>query len=380
MFALDVQEKKPFVTSGAAPARVMDPNTLPGAAKLPVKTFQLRSTFQNESVIVLEIFKIEVAPLLIESPEPPLTATVSNPVVVFTKSHENVEPESKAKPLLNESEPAPPTPGLRVPPVWIATALPNDPSPVSVEPAPETAVEPLTVTPEATSTRPPPEKATEVAPTLLVRRTTPEVLELLTWKFPPPVTAPTFTVVFPVLVIVTLPLVLVMLPIVVVPDPLFEIETPEALETVAVDKVPEPDFVNDNEPDELFSVPVKVVFPVPPTDTVEPATVAVPIVKLPALEFVIVKPALLVKLPLKEMTPVPALEIANAEAESLTTEPANCKPPVEASEVEMVLEPPPENRNPVSNCWLLLPKFSTNELVPCNCSSEEPTPSHGLRV
>ena len=115
---LEVQVKKPLEASGAAaPAKVMLPKTLPGAAKVPVNTFQLWLVFQKDSVIAFEILRTEVAPLLIESPEPPETTTESKPVVSLTKSQEKVDPESKASPPLNASDPSTePIPGFKVPP------------------------------------------------------------------------------------------------------------------------------------------------------------------------------------------------------------------------------------------------------------------------
>lgn len=321
---LELQVKKPFVTSGAAPAKVMLPKTLPGAAKVPVKTFQLWLVFQKDASIALEMLRTEVAPLLIESPDPPETATVSKPVVVLTKSHEKVEPESNARPPLNASEPAPDTPGLNVPPFWITTELPNEPRPVSEDPAPETAVDPLTVTPEATSTRPPPENDTVDAPTLLLRRTTPVASEFVICKFPPPVMAPTFSVAAAEFEIATFPDVLEMLPMVVTPVPEFEIDTPAALEIPLVESVPVPALVSVSTPAAFVRVPVNEVAPVPPTETVDPETVAFPIVTFPvAFEFVMAKPALLVKDPVKAIAPVPDFEIVRADAAVLLTLPPN---------------------------------------------------------
>lgn len=307
--AFEDHEKKPRDASGAAPASSIFENTLVGAAKLPVKTFQLWFWFQNpsETPLMLRTDFAPFIPLAIDSA--PFTVTVSKPVVSFVKSQEKVELLPRVNPLLKARLPTFPTPGLNVAPFSTVTAFPNEPRPERVDPVPDTVASPLTVTPEATSTRPPPENATEVADTLPVRRTTPVEFEFVTWKLPPPVIPPTFTAAVPVLETDTFPLEFDMLPIVVVPDPLFEIATPAALDTKLVVSVPESDFVIDNEPDVLSNVPVKAVLPPPLIRIGEPATLADPKLTKP-VEFVllIVRPALLVTDPLKLIPPVPVPE------------------------------------------------------------------------
>jgi hypothetical protein len=163
-------------------------------------------------------------------------------------------------------------------------------------------------------------------------------------KFPPPVIAPTFNVAAAEFEIETFPEELVILPIVVAPVPVFDNETPAALEMPLVDNVPAPALVSVRRPAEFVKVPVNDVLPDPPTDTVEPETVALPIVTLPVLEFVMAKPPLLVNEPLNVIAPVPVLLIVK-KLELLATLPPNNNAPL--PEFVIVLVPVPAKEVPV---------------------------------